>query len=837
MALKSVIFSFIFLFFLQFNYAQNFSLDYYLPENVSYNPKIPKPSEIIGFVPGDWHASHDKVVQYMSELAKNSDRIHIENRGFTYEKRPLILLTITSPENHDALESIKEKRKKLTDDKKDNADYESLPVVVNQGFSVHGNEPSGVNASLILAYYLAAAEGDHIDRLLRETIILLDPSFNPDGIQRFAHWTNSNRSLNLNPDPNDREFDETWPGGRTNHYWFDLNRDWLPVQLPESQARIKTFYNWRPNILTDHHEMGSNSTFFFQPGIPQRTNPLTPKINQELTGRIGEFHAKALDSIGSFYYSKESFDDFYYGKGSTFPDINGSIGILFEQASSRGSGQVTDNGLLEFRFTVRNQFTTALSTLEAAVNLKKDLLKLQDNFYYNTVNNIEDSYYVIDNHKNPYLAKSLHEVLKRHEIKTYALNKDNTINGKTFKKQTAFAVPLKQLQGRLAKAMFESRTTFQDSIFYDVSAWDFQHAFGVDFAKTKTVDLGSELDIYKLPSQDFTMSEYAYAVRWSDFNAPKLIYKLENCGLRVKIATKKFQTKNKDFEYGTAIIPVQNQSMEAKQLYELLKSLNKELSVEITSLDTGLTSGINLGSPNVENIKLPKIALLVGEGVRSYDAGEIWHLLDVRFEIPVTKLDTKDFRASRLDKYTHLVVPSSSNRFLSKSDLEDLKSWVRNGGTIIGYRNAVRWLNSSGFINLDFKQDSLEVNGVSFENRSKIRGARQIGGAIFEAEIDRSHPINFGFTNDKIALFRNTEQFIKPNKYSYNNPIIYTENPLLSGYINNSNLEMLKGSVPFQVNRFGSGRVLVFTDNTNFRGFWLGTTKLFLNSLFLSDLM
>jgi hypothetical protein len=837
MALKSVIFSFIFLFFLQFNYAQNFSLDYYLPENVSYNPKIPKPSEIIGFVPGDWHASHDKVVQYMSELAKNSDRIHIENRGFTYEKRPLILLTITSPENHDALESIKEKRKKLTDDKKDNADYESLPVVVNQGFSVHGNEPSGVNASLILAYYLAAAEGDHIDRLLRETIILLDPSFNPDGIQRFAHWTNSNRSLNLNPDPNDREFDETWPGGRTNHYWFDLNRDWLPVQLPESQARIKTFYNWRPNILTDHHEMGSNSTFFFQPGIPQRTNPLTPKINQELTGRIGEFHAKALDSIGSFYYSKESFDDFYYGKGSTFPDINGSIGILFEQASSRGSGQVTHNGLLEFRFTVRNQFTTALSTLEAAVNLKKDLLKLQDNFYYNTVNNIEDSYYVIDNHKNPYLAKSLHEVLKRHEIKTYALNKDNTINGKTFKKQTAFAVPLKQLQGRLAKAMFESRTTFQDSIFYDVSAWDFQHAFGVDFAKTKTVDLGSELDIYKLPSQDFTMSEYAYAVRWSDFNAPKLIYKLENCGLRVKIATKKFQTKNKDFEYGTAIIPVQNQSMEAKQLYELLKSLNKELSVEITSLDTGLTSGINLGSPNVENIKLPKIALLVGEGVRSYDAGEIWHLLDVRFEIPVTKLDTKDFRASRLDKYTHLVVPSSSNRFLSKSDLEDLKSWVRNGGTIIGYRNAVRWLNSSGFINLDFKQDSLEVNGISFENRSKIRGARQIGGAIFEAEIDRSHPINFGFTNDKIALFRNTEQFIKPNKYSYNNPIIYTENPLLSGYINNSNLEMLKGSVPFQVNRFGSGRVLVFTDNTNFRGFWLGTTKLFLNSLFLSDLM
>lgn len=817
--------------------AQNHNLDYFLPSDVSYNPEIPKPSEIIGFVPGNWHVTHDKLVQYMTVLANSSDRMSIETRGFTYEKRPLILLTITSPENHSQLDIIKNKRKALIDSELNNADYEDLPVVFNLGFSVHGNEPSGVNASLVLAYYLASAQGDHIDELLNNSVILLDPSFNPDGIQRFAHWTNSNRSLNVNPDSNDREFDETWPGGRTNHYWFDLNRDWLPVQLPESEARINTFYEWRPNILTDHHEMGTNSTFFFQPGIPQRTNPLTPKINQELTAEIGKYHAKALDSIGSFYYSKESFDDFYYGKGSTFPDVNGSIGILFEQASSRGSAQLTDNGLLEFKFTIKNQFNTALSTLRAGLSLKTELLQLQDNFYHNTLSDIESDYYIIDHPEDPFLAKTLHEVLKRHQIKTFELKEDFKNNGKTFSSETSYAVPLKQLQGRLAKAMFESNKSFKDSIFYDVSAWDLNHAFGVNFTKTKNAKIGNELSSYEIPVNSILKSDYAYAIRWSDFNAPKLIHKLQDAGLRVKVATKKFSTADKTFDYGTVILPLQNQKLNADDIYNLLQSLNADLKVEITALETGLTAGINLGSPNVESITQPKIALLVGDGVRSYDAGEIWHLLDARMAIPVTKLDTRNFRASNLDQYTHLVIPSSSNRFISKSDLESLKSWVSKGGTIIGYRSAVKWLGSSGFINLDFKSDSLVIKDVSFENRYNVRGSRQIGGAIFEANIDKSHPINFGYSNDKIALFRNTKLFVKPHKYSYNNPIQYTDNPLLSGYINDSNLKLLKGTVPFQVNSLGAGKVIVFTDNTNFRGFWLGTTKLFLNALFMSQLM
>lgn len=819
-------------------YAQHHDINYFLPTDVSYNDEIPKPSEVLGFVPGDWHISHDKVVQYMYEIAEVSDRISIENRGFTYEKRPLILLTVSSPENHSKRNQIKKERQVLTDEQLNNADFDELPIVINQGFSVHGNEPSGVNAAVVLAYYLAAAEGDKINKILDKTIILLDPSFNPDGIQRFAHWSNSNRSLNVNPDPLDREFDETWPGGRTNHYWFDLNRDWLPLQLPESQARINTFYDWRPNILTDHHEMGSNSTFFFQPGIPQRTNPLTPQLNQDLTGDIGKFHAKALDSIGSLYYSKESFDDFYYGKGSTFPDINGSIGILFEQASSRGSAKQTVNGVLEFKFTIKNQFTTALSTIDAAVSLKNDILKLQDQFYANAYNKLDKGYYVFSKENNPFLVKALQQVLHQHEIETYELAKIENIGNKTFRPKNSIVVPFQQKQGRLLKAMFESRTTFKDSIFYDVSAWDFNHAFGVDFAKTKSIAIGDKFaNINDIKPKIVNKSNYAYAIRWSDFKAPEMAYKLLDEGLRLKVARKKFDTNDNSFEYGTLLVPVANQKLNAQEIFQMLSSLSQKLDVEVTGLNTGLTNGINLGSPNMIAVHQPKIALMVGEGIRSYDAGEIWHLLDARLNIPVTKLDTKNFRPNNLDKYTHLVIPSSYGSLLSKKQINQLKSWVRNGGTIIGYRNTVKWLASKKMIDLEFKTDTIVAKDIQFKDRSNFYGAKQIGGAIFEANIDPSHPVNFGYDKDKIALFRNTKIFIKPDKYSFNNPIQYSSNPLLSGYINSDNLELLKNTVPFQVDNYGRGRVIVFTDNTNFRAFWLGSMRLFMNSIYFSKMM
>ena len=379
------------------------SLDYYLNDNIDYNDNIPTPKSIIGHEVGEWHVSHDKLSQYVIKLSEVSSRIKLINRGKTYENRPSWLLIYTSEENHSRLDEIQGKHMELSNSPGTKIDFSEMPIVVYQGFSVHGDEPSGANASLLLMYHLAASNDSRTKEILQNTIILVDPSFNPDGLQRFSQWANSNRSMNLNPDSNDREYNQIFPRGRTNHYWFDLNRDWLPVQLPESKARIKTFHDWSPNILTDHHEMGTNSTFFYQPGIPSRVNPLTPNENQKLTAQIAKFHEKRLSEIGSLFYSEEDYDDFYYGKGSTFPDINGSIGILFEQASSRGHLVESVNGLLSFPFTIKNQLTTSFSTLEAAIKMKNTLLAYQVNFFNNSrkiaLSNKND-YYLISDQKD-----------------------------------------------------------------------------------------------------------------------------------------------------------------------------------------------------------------------------------------------------------------------------------------------------------------------------------------------------------------------------------------------------------------------------------------------------
>ena len=814
--------------------SQEIDLSYYLPKDTTFDQNIPTPKSIIGHQVGEWHVTHDKLVEYMKALALASDRISIENRGSTFEGRPLLLLTITSPKNHINIDKIRENHINGTNDS--NKDISNDPIVVYQGFSIHGNEPSGSNAALAVAYYLAAA--NNINDVLDNTIILFDPSYNPDGLQRFAYWVNTNKSKNINPDPNDREYKEIWPKGRTNHYWFDMNRDWLPVQLPESSARISSFHKWLPNILTDHHEMGSNSTFFFQPGIQSRTHPLTPKLNQELTREIGTYHAKAFDKLGSTYYSEESFDDFYYGKGSTFPDINGSIGILFEQASSRGHAQETVNGVLTFPFTIRNQFTAALSTLKAANNMRVKILQYQQNFYKEAITTGENKAIVFGDEKDAAKSYHLAEVLTKHQVKIHEIKSDFTKNGKFFKKDYGYIVPMNQKNQRLVRAMFDERTKFKDSLFYDVSAWTFNHSFGVDFAENISFSkAGTEITNLEMNKGSIhSLSSVGYLMSWNEYYTPKALNKILTKGIRAKVSMKNFKNGGNNYDYGTIFIPTQNQQLNQDDLFRFLEEVAIENHLKINGVSSGLNQGIDLGSNNFRAIKKQKVAMLVGGSIFGNDAGEIWHLLDQRFDMMLTKLDLSYLSSTDISKYTTIIIPSLSS--LDKSLQEKLKVWTRNGGTLIGYRNSVKMLVKNKFITLQFetvKRDT--IKNISFEKRSLISGSQVIGGAIFEAEIDRSHPINFGYKNNKLALFRNTTIFIKPNKKSYNNPIQYLDNPLLSGYISKSNLNALKNSVPFQMQKMGSGRVMVFTDNTNFRAFWYGTNKLLMNAIFFGDKM
>ena len=772
----------------------------------------------------------------MRKLASTSERITIEERGKTFEDRPLILLTITSKKNHQNINQIQKNHIDQTNGiltpKID------TPLVVYQGFSIHGNEPSGSNSALLLAYYLAASNDDFVNKLLSNTIILLDPSFNPDGLQRFAYWANTNKNINLNPDSNDREYNEVWPGARTNHYWFDMNRDWLPVQLPESRARINTFHKWLPNILTDHHEMGTNSTFFFQPGVPSRTHPLTSKLNQDITRKISKYHVKALDEIGSLYYSEERFDDFYYGKGSTFPDINGGIGILFEQASSRGHIQNSDNGILTFPFTIKNQLTAGLSTLDAALNMRNEILDYQYNFYKKSREEggkQKKSAIIFGDEKDAAKTYHLAEILKRHKIKFHHIRNNFSKDKINYKKNYSFVVPKDQKNFKLINAMFEKRTTFQDSLFYDVSAWTFPLAFNLDYNMDISMDIaGKEVtELIKPLGIVKSKSNYAYLMSWNEYYSPSVLNEILDNNIIAKVALKEFKLNDKKYDYGTILIPVKNQNISSNSLFEMLNSLAVENNLIIDGVDTGLADGIDLGSTEFKTINKQKVAVLVGEGINSYDAGEIWHLFDVRYGITITKLDVKSISKADLSKYSSIIMPSSYG--LSDINTAKIIKWTEQGGNLIAFKNSLNWISKNKLLDLKFKTKKIQTKNISFAQKENHFGAQVIGGAIFEAKLDLSHPINFGYKNKNISLFRNTTIFMDQDNISYNNPIIYSENPLLSGYISKENLEIIKSTVPFKTGAYKKGQVTCFSDNTNFRAFWYGTNKLLMNAIYFSE--
>ncbi|RTY81111.1 zinc carboxypeptidase [Flavobacterium sp. LS1P28] len=816
-------------------------LAYFLPQNETYNDKIPTPKSVFNFELGEMHTDHNQVVRFMEAIAKASDRVQIETTGYTYENRPLQLLTISSPENLAKIDEIHRKHLALSDSDTNASDVSNLPIVLYLGYSIHGNESSGTGAAIALAYYLTASESPELKKMLDNTIILLDPSLNPDGLHRFSTWVNSHKSKNLVTDPNDREFNEAWPGGRFNHYWFDMNRDWLPVQLPESQARIRTFRKWMPNVLCDFHEMGTNSTYFFQPGVQSRTNPLTPELNQKLTKKIAGYHAKALDKIGSFYYVEDGFDDFYYGKGSTYPDINGGIGILFEQASSRGHAQQSVNGIITFPFTIKNQFTTSLSSVQAAYEMRKELLEYQRDFFTNSSAESKRNKtkgYVFGDEKDATKVQELAKILSQHKIEMLQLKEDITINKKKFSKDLSIIIPMEQKKSKLIHAIFDRQTKFKDSIFYDISAWNFDLAFNLNFEELNSLSqAGARYENVLKPGTVNQKSDVGYLIEWTDYNSPKLLYQLQAKGLRIKTTKKPFVHNGKTFSYGSLLVPVQNQTMSSDEMYAYLNQIIPEYAIAITAVETGFTDGANLGNPNLVNLTMPKVAMVVGRGVDPSDAGELWHLFDQKAQIPLTKIDMEQLQRVTLSGYTTLIMVNGNYGGLSPATAAKIEQWTQSGGTLIAYQDAIKWLNDSKLIELTLKTTKNEAKAISFEQTSDFKGAQEIGGAIFETRLDLSHPINYGMPRNTMPIFRNSSIFIEPNKNSFGNPIQYTKNPLLSGYISKPKLELLKETVPFQAIRKGDGAILIFTDNTNFRAFWLGTEKLFWNAVFFGKLM
>ncbi len=810
------------LFLLHVAFGQS-SLEYYFG-NQSFDSEIPTPASVLGYEIGDRHVSHDQMIYYLDKLVASSDRMIWKEYGRSYEQRPLVQLYVSSPANLARLDEIKTNKLKLSD--KDQVKNLSTtdPVVIYQGYSVHGNEASGGNAALLFAYYLAAAQSSELKKQLDDVVIILDPCYNPDGFNRFASWVNTHRAEQLSSDRANREFSEAWPGGRTNHYWFDLNRDWLLLQHPESRGRIKTFQEWKPVVLTDHHEMGTDRSFFFQPGIPSRTYPRTPQMNQDLTKEIGRYHEAILDSVKSLYYTEESFDDYYIGKGSTYPDVQGCIGILFEQASSRGHRQESKYGIKDFPFTVKNQLLTSFSTLRASHEMRDQLKAYQKDFYVSALREaagIGHSGWQVESKGDQQLFDEFCEILDQHHI-AY----DRSRSGRS-----AY-VPTTQPQHRLIEAIFEERTEFVDSLFYDVSAWTLPHAYNLDYRKaSKPVKTSSAVE---LTSQELTRSDYAYLIDNSSSQFYPMVLDLMEQGIRLLVTHREYTSVSNGRTYprGMALLSLEDQPMDDEMIYDLLVASAKMYGVNVHALDGGgKSAGVNPGSPAHDVLSAPSVALIVGPGVRSYDAGEIWHLFDQRLHYPITLISTDLLRRADWDRYNTIIMADGNYPAEFKSILED---WASSDRKIIALRGANSWLKSNGVIDIDLHRSwSSSGNGHDrpYDRRSADQGSRIIGGSLFMTELDLTHPLNYGYGDDQLPIFKRSTMYLADSDNVYATPSHFIGSPLLSGYSPSGYAEHLAGKASLITTRYKGARVICFTENPAFRAYFRGTQRQLCNAI------
>lgn len=830
----------------------NTDLSFYFDDVSAYDASIPKPKDVLGFEVGEWHVRHDQLVQYMMALAGSSDRVSLQEIGRTHEHRPLLNLIISSKENMNRIDAL---RKAHVAAALGQAEGDvNLPLVVYLGYSIHGNEPSGSNTSMLMAYHLAASK--NVDTLLKNTIVIIDPSMNPDGLSRFAQWANMHKGRELVANRWHREHAEHWPSGRTNHYWYDLNRDWLLLQHPESRARVAQFHRWRPNILGDFHEMGTGSSYFFQPGVPSRQNPLTPDQNLNLTRTIARYHAKALDSEGVPYFSEQQFDDFYYGKGSTYPDIQGCIGILFEQASSRGHLQENSYGTLTFPQTIKNQLTTSMSTLQAGLENRSAIKAYQTSFFKEVHEKVKKNpvkAFVFGGSSDPFKTQKMAEILTKHQVKIYELAKPVTVQGRRW--DQGYVVPCNQDQYLLIQSVFQQETDFNDNTFYDVSTWHFPSAFGVPFDALNQKQFSANLLGQPFNAQQdkafpakIGEKDLGFVLDWRHHLTPKITYQLLDQGYRVRGSMEPFTATTSvgeiSFGYGTILVLQGTQDRDASDLMRILNDA-AQMGVPVYGLKSGLTNqGHDLGSRSFVPLQRPKIMLVVGRGVSTGEAGEMWHLLDHRFGMQVALIDMGRLSSNIMEDFTHVIMVDGAYGSIGDGTTEEIRNWTRKGGVLITVKRAAQWAAEKGLVQTKVQsamrpktdeKTKKKPERLPYGERSARRALTLISGTIFAAELDLTHPIGFGYESPQIALFRNHNRVMELSDNAYSTVASYTANPLMSGYVSETNLNRLKESAAIIAESYGGGTVVALMDNPTFRGFWLGTQRLLLNAIFFGD--
>lgn len=827
-------------------------VEFFQVEGVSYDPEIPVFEEFAGYEIGERPVRYADLVGYIRMLGERSDRLDVETIGFTHEGRPILTATVTSADNHANLGAIRENHFDRLDG---NAGVDVAPMILWINFGVHGAESSGMEAAIPAAYHYAAAQGPAVEAQLDGAVTLFTVAFNPDGhVRRIDHrdtyWTYAD-----NPDPTHATHN-LWVDARVNHYWFDLNRQWLLLTQPESQAWIEQWHYWKPMVSADYHEMGSSAPFYFHPGEPLRRNPLIPQRARDLTFGIGERHAEFFDGEARLYTTEERFDNFYIGKGSTYPQINGSLGILFEIGAARGGAIDTDRGRVEQADNVRSQFRTVITTIQGSLDQRDEIASYQQDFFAENERmaaQANQQGWVFTAQGDRERAARFVRLLRMHDIEVSELGTSITVDGQRFEAGESYVVPLAQMNYRMIRGIFDRVREFEEEVFYDVSGWTLPLAYDLEYAPLRgrafnNASGGALADgaFESAPAPD--VAPYGYVFNWSHTYAPRALNRVLSAGLMARAAMEEANvlttTGSVDLERGAIFIPLVRQSLDADEIHALMETIAAEDGVEVHAARSGLTptTGRDLGASNIfRSLEQPRIVLAFDGGLTKYDSGEMWWTLDYRHRMPVTLVEKDNLGRVDWDNYTHLILVGG-NSALSERQTETVTDWVRSGGTLIATRDGARWAQREIMGHDD--HDGGEHDGTeetaryNFEEMAVRDAEHVIGGAMFQADLDTTHPLGFGYSNRFLTMHRN-EVFTlaRPHDNPYAVPVEYTNDPLLSGYASEMRQEQIAGTPSVVAERMGRGAVILMADNPVFRGTYPGTEKLLMNAIFFSNLI
>ncbi len=817
--------------------------------------QLKSPEEFLGYKIGTRYTPHWRVVSYFQHVAQYAaDNVKLQQYGETNEGRALYLAFVSSKENIGNLESIRLNNLRLANLAKDRmAASEEAPAIVWMSYNVHGNETSSSEAALLTVYALVDPKNSETKEWLKNTVVVMDPCINPDGRDRYVNWFNSIVGDQYNPRLDAREHREPWPGGRTNHYNFDLNRDWAWQTQVESQQRLKQYNQWMPQVHVDYHEQGINQPYYFAPAA-QPYHEVITKWQRDFQVTIGKNHARHFDKNGWLYFTNEIFDLFYPSYGDTYPVYNGAIGMTYEQGGggAAGLGADTDEGdTLTLYDRAIHHHTSGLSTIEISSKNAVNLIKEFRKFFNNAVSGAVGDYksYVIKNTPaDAERLKALKVLLDKNGIQyTAGLGGGRGYNYHTGKEESFtvgagdIVISSSQARATMVKVLFEPQSVLVDSATYDITAWALPYVYGLKAFASKAAINTSGAAVTETVKND-AADAYGYVIRWQGISSARVLTKLLKEGIKLRFSEAPFESGGVSFDRGSIIVIKRGNERLGATLWSKVSKACDEENVKMNVVHSGMVDkGFDFGSSKVHPLRAPKVVLLTGEGVSSNAAGEVWHFFERELKYPLTLINANDIGRANWAEIDVVILPDGNYRFLSdKGQAEGFTKWISAGGKVVALEGAVAQLSRQDWSVLKLRKeeekDSAEKkNPYSllkvFENRQRDAIPGTTPGAIYRVDVDNTHPLMYGYPAYYYTLKQDDIVYDYIKEGGWNAGVIKKDNQL-AGFVGHKLQTKLKDGLVFGNQSLGRGSVVYLSDNVLFRNFWENGKLMICNAVF-----